>query len=50
MAVGEERRMLKKGDAYLAPGNVPHGRAKVSNKQVRMLEIFSPPREDLIRR
>jgi quercetin dioxygenase-like cupin family protein len=48
MAVGDKRRRLKKGDAYLAPPDVPHGRAAVSKDQIKLLEVFSPPREDLI--
>ena len=50
MGVGGETRKLKKGDAYLAPSNVPHGRALVSPTEIKMLEIFSSPREDLIKR
>ena len=46
--IGDETRTLKPGDAYVAPANVPHGRASVPESPIKMLEIFSPPREDLI--
>ena len=49
MTIGDETRKLKKGDAYIAPPNVPHGRVAVSQTQTRMLEVFSPPREDLVK-
>lgn len=49
ITIGNETRTLKQGDAYIAPPNVPHGRAKVSKNPIRTLEIFSPPREDLIK-
>jgi len=49
MTIGEETRTLKQGDAYIVPPNVPHGRVAVSKSQTRMLEVFSPPREDLVK-
>ena len=48
LTIGNETRTLRKGDAYVAPANVPHGRATVSKNPIRMLEVFSPPREDLV--
>jgi quercetin dioxygenase-like cupin family protein len=49
LTIGDETRTLKPGDAYIAPPNVPHGRAAVSKRQIKMLEVFSPPREDLVK-
>ncbi len=49
LTIGDETRKLKQGDAYVAPANVPHGRAAVSKNQIKMLEVFSPPREDLVK-
>jgi len=47
--IGDETRTLKQGDAYVAPANVPHGRTSVPKTPIKMLEVFSPPREDLIK-
>ena len=49
LTVGDEVRTLKQGDAYLAPPNVPHGRSAASKVQIRMLEVFSPPKEDFMK-
>ncbi len=46
LTIGEETRILKKGDAFLIPPNVPHGLSAPSKKPARVLDIFSPPRED----
>jgi len=43
--LGSETVTLKKGDAYLAPPNVPHG--GVSGEEgALILAVFSPPREE----
>ena len=45
MTIGGESRDLKSGDVYLVPPNQEHS---VSNSGVstRVLDIFSPPREE----
>lgn len=45
MVIGGETRDLKQGDVYLAPSNQEHS---VTNVELftRVLDIFSPPRED----
>ena len=49
LTIGDETRKLKPGDAFIAPPNVPHGLTAVSKNPIRMLEVFCPPREDLIK-
>ena len=43
MMIGEERRLLKEGDLYHIPGNVPHY-AKAGPKGATVLDVFSPLR------
>ncbi len=43
--IGSEVRIVKAGDAYLIPGDVPH-EVKTLGTAVRALDIFSPPREE----
>ncbi len=46
LTIGNETRILKKGDAFLIPPNILHGLAVPSEKPAKVLDIFSPPRED----
>ena len=43
LEVGQERFTLKPGDSLLAPRNVPHAWASVSDAQGRILVVLSPP-------
>ena len=45
MNIAGETRLLKPGDAYIIPGNVEH-RATTGNSVARVLDIFSPVREE----
>ncbi len=45
MVIGDESRQLRAGDVYLAPGNVEHS-VTTGGTLTRVLDIFSPPRED----
>jgi quercetin dioxygenase-like cupin family protein len=46
LCIGGETQRRQAGDAYLVPGNVLHS-AKVSEAgPAKVLEIFSPPREE----
>lgn len=46
LVIGEEKRVVKQGCAYRVPPNVLHsGMCLKSSSEV--LEVFSPPREDL---
>jgi len=43
--IGSETRHLSAGDAYMIPSNIMHG-AKTGKTGCRVLDVFSPPRED----
>ena len=45
MNINGVEELLKAGDGYIAPSGVPHG-AKAGDKGVKVLDFFSPPRED----
>jgi quercetin dioxygenase-like cupin family protein len=46
LVIGEEKRVVREGCAYRVPSSVVHkGRCLESPSEV--LEVFSPPREDL---
>jgi quercetin dioxygenase-like cupin family protein len=44
MTIGEEKRLLKKGDMYRVPPNTVHG-GLTHGKSALVLDVFSPPRE-----
>lgn len=48
LTIGDETRMLKPGDAYTIPGNVPH-HARTDDDGCLVLDVFSPPRDDYAR-
>lgn len=43
--IGDETKLLKPGDVYIVPGDAPHS-AVAGNAPCKVLDIFSPPRED----
>ena len=45
LTIGGETRQLKHGDTYIIPSGVEHG-ARTGNAPARILDIFSPVRED----
>ena len=45
VTIADESRILKEGDAFLVPSGVEHS-VKNLKGQTRVLDIFSPPRED----
>lgn len=45
MTIGDETRLLKKGDMYLVPSNITHG-GTTHTERALILDVFSPPRED----
>lgn len=45
LRVGDERKLVRKGDCYLVPGGVPHS-ARSFSAPARALDVFGPPRED----
>ncbi len=42
--------LVKKGDVYYVPPNVPHGQRNDGDEPVIFMECFSPVRDDLLQR
>jgi len=45
LCIEGESRVVRKGDCYLVPSNVPHS-ARTTDSPARALDVFAPPRED----
>lgn len=45
LTLGDETRLLRPGDAYTIPPNLPHS-ARTEGEGCVVLDIFTPPRED----
>ena len=45
MTIGDETRLLRPGDAYTIPPNLPHD-ARTHAEGCVVLDVFTPPRED----
>ncbi len=50
LRIGDEQRIVQKGDFYRIPANVPHGDTCIGNVPFVMLDIFYPVREDFIKK
>jgi quercetin dioxygenase-like cupin family protein len=50
LRIGDEERIVKKGDFYCIPANVPHSDVCIGDKPFIMLDIFYPLREDFIQK
>jgi len=48
MVIGAESRKLGRGESYFIPANVPHRLRPL--KYARVLDMFSPPRNDYLER
>lgn len=48
MWVGSEKKIIKKGDFYCIPANVPHGDKCIGKEPFIMLDIFYPIRKTFI--
>ena len=48
LTVAGEKRVLREGDAYFIPADVPHAGQAVGGL-AEVLDIFSPPREDYLK-
>jgi quercetin dioxygenase-like cupin family protein len=48
--IGDEERVAGPGDAFLIPPNVVHEGAVEGDEPSKVLDIFSPPREDYAER
>ncbi|MDI6824311.1 MAG: cupin domain-containing protein [Bacillota bacterium] len=50
LRIGDEERIVRQGDFYCIPANVPHGDTCLGDEPFVMLDIFYPIREDFISR
>ena len=50
LRIGDEERIVQKGDFYSIPANVPHSDTCIGNVPFVMLDIFYPVREDFIKK
>jgi quercetin dioxygenase-like cupin family protein len=50
LRIGDEERVVQKGDFYCIPANVPHSDTCIGDELFVMLDIFYPVREDFIER
>lgn len=48
LRIGDEERVVEKGDFYRIPANVPHSDTCIGDEPFVMLDIFHPVREDFI--
>ena len=48
LKIGDEERIVEKGDFYRIPANVPHTDTCLSEEPFIMLDIFYPIRKDFI--
>jgi len=48
LCIGDEERLVKKGDFYCIPSDVPHSDTCIGDEPFVMLDIYYPVREDLI--
>lgn len=48
LRIGEEEKVVDKGDFYCIPPNLPHSDTCIGGEPFVMLDIFSPPREDFV--
>lgn len=50
LRIGDEERIVKKGDFYCIPSNTPHGDVCIGNEPFIMLDIFFPTRKDFLKK
>jgi len=50
LKIGSQEKIVKKGDFYCIPANVPHGDTCTGKRPFVMLDIFYPVREDFIKK
>lgn len=48
LKIGDEERIVEKGDFYCIPANVPHSDTTIGDEPFVMLDIFYPIREDFV--
>ena len=47
LSIGTEKRIVNPGQAYVIPSDVPHSGKNLETPS-EIIEVFSPPREDLV--
>ena len=47
--IGDEERLVKQGDFYRIPDNVPHSDITIGDESFIMLDVFYPIRKDFIK-
>ncbi|MCW4045129.1 MAG: cupin domain-containing protein [Candidatus Bathyarchaeota archaeon] len=50
LKIGEEERVVKKGDFYCIPASTPHSDVCIGDEPFVMLDVFYPLREDFIKK
>lgn len=50
LRIGDEERVVQKGDFYCIPANVPHSDTCLGDEPFIMLDVFYPVREDFIQK
>jgi quercetin dioxygenase-like cupin family protein len=50
LRIGDEERVVKKGDFYCIPANVPHSDLCIGDVPFVMLDVFCPVREDFVKK
>lgn len=50
LTIGDEERIVEKGDFYYIPPNIPHSDTCIGDKPFIMLDIFYPVRKDFIKK
>jgi quercetin dioxygenase-like cupin family protein len=48
LIIGDEERVVERGDFYCIPGNTPHGDECLGDEPFVMFDIFFPVREDFV--
>lgn len=50
LCIGDEERIVQKGDFFCIPSDVPHGDTCIGDEPFVMMDVFYPVREDFIRK
>jgi quercetin dioxygenase-like cupin family protein len=50
LRIGEQERVVERGDFYCIPAGVPHSDTALGDEPFVMLDIFYPVREDFLER
>ncbi|MFW9946833.1 MAG: cupin domain-containing protein [Candidatus Odinarchaeota archaeon] len=50
LRIGDEERIVERGDLYRIPAKVPHSDTCIGNEPFVMLDIFYPKRKDFLKK